>query len=43
MKKLILALLAIVSLPFVFSKEVEAKEDVLKIYNWEDYIDEGDD
>ena len=41
MKKFILALLAIVSLPFAFSKEVFAKEDVLKIYNWEDYIDEA--
>ena len=42
MKKFILALLAILALPFAFSGEVEAKEDVLKIYNWEDYIDEGD-
>ena len=42
MKKFILALLAVLALPFAFSGEVEAKEDVLKIYNWEDYIDEGD-
>lgn len=43
MKKIFIVLLVVLALPFTFTGYVEAQEDVLKIYNWDDYIDEGDD
>lgn len=43
MKKLILVVILAIFLPFSFKSNVSAKSDVLRVYNWEEYIDEGDD